>query len=638
MTTLVEFMIIAGANNRPPMLEKSMYDSWKIHVELYIENRENERMILNSVQNGPLVWPTVAQEDGDDPIAYLDKAMAFLLSVAALRFPLTNNQLRTSSNPRNQATIQDGRVTMQKFKGGKDKVMLDKAILGEAHEFGQMLDEEQLAFLADPGILYGQAAQTTIPNNVAFHTEDLDAYDFDCDDVLMQRRVISSQHAFIPVIDDEEILILEEVSRSKMLAKQKDPISKEKKINTTPINYVELNRLSGDFGKRFVPQQELSAEQAFWLQTSHPNTSQSDISPVNSEAPRALPKDVMLCVMNSTVVFGDSENLKMQSSESCDKFCNLDAELLKTQNAYNELSKRRLKGKIVLDNATTIAPGLLKLDLDHLAPRLLKSRNTHIDYIKYTQEQAHILQGIVKQAKAKYPLDNALDFACRFIQTPDSKTPVLPSTGLKSSTSASRSQPTCNKKNDRITQTPSSNMKNKLEAQLRRANLSSNKKNRVKDPVCDANVKHTMLNANSELICVKCKQCMFDANHDVYFLDFVNDVNVHSKSKSAKQSKQHNIWKPTGQMFTEIGYKWKPLGKLFTLVGNSCPLTSMIPKQVKSVGSSKISKIIESRIANNSDPNHSWGSNVTHVPSSSSLVNDRFRNDQIAKILGYGDY
>ncbi|GJR05274.1 hypothetical protein Tco_1434194 [Tanacetum coccineum] len=64
MTTLAEFMIIAGANNRPPMLEKSMYDSWKSRMELYIENRENGRMILNFVLNGPLLWPTVAQEDG----------------------------------------------------------------------------------------------------------------------------------------------------------------------------------------------------------------------------------------------------------------------------------------------------------------------------------------------------------------------------------------------------------------------------------------------------------------------------------------------------------------------------------------------------------------------------------------------
>ncbi|GJT90269.1 ribonuclease H-like domain-containing protein [Tanacetum coccineum] len=46
----------------------------------------------------------------DDLIAYLNKAIAFLTVVASLRFPSTNNQLRISSNPRNQATIQDGRV------------------------------------------------------------------------------------------------------------------------------------------------------------------------------------------------------------------------------------------------------------------------------------------------------------------------------------------------------------------------------------------------------------------------------------------------------------------------------------------------------------------------------------------------
>ncbi|GJS00194.1 hypothetical protein Tco_0316702 [Tanacetum coccineum] len=67
-------------------------------------------------------------------------------------------------------------------------------------------------------------------------------------------------------------------------------MSKEKKVNTTPINYVKLNRLSEDFGTLFVPQQELSDEQAFWLKTSHPNTDQSASSPVKMEAPRELPK------------------------------------------------------------------------------------------------------------------------------------------------------------------------------------------------------------------------------------------------------------------------------------------------------------------------------------------------------------
>ncbi|GKD06791.1 hypothetical protein Tco_1181765 [Tanacetum coccineum] len=64
MTTLAGFMIIAGADKRPPILKKSMYDSWKSRMELYIENMENGRMILNSILNGPLIWPTIVEENG----------------------------------------------------------------------------------------------------------------------------------------------------------------------------------------------------------------------------------------------------------------------------------------------------------------------------------------------------------------------------------------------------------------------------------------------------------------------------------------------------------------------------------------------------------------------------------------------
>ncbi|GJW61751.1 hypothetical protein Tco_0111086 [Tanacetum coccineum] len=63
MTTLAEFMIIAGADNRPPMLDKNMYDSWKSHMKLYIKNRESGRMILNAVENAPFIWPTVEKND-----------------------------------------------------------------------------------------------------------------------------------------------------------------------------------------------------------------------------------------------------------------------------------------------------------------------------------------------------------------------------------------------------------------------------------------------------------------------------------------------------------------------------------------------------------------------------------------------
>ncbi|GJY97576.1 hypothetical protein Tco_0514486 [Tanacetum coccineum] len=63
-------------------------------------------------------------------------------------------------------------------------------MLAKARVAGQILEEEQLAFLADPGIPDGQAAQTTISNTAAFQTEDLDAYDSDCDDVSNAKAVL----------------------------------------------------------------------------------------------------------------------------------------------------------------------------------------------------------------------------------------------------------------------------------------------------------------------------------------------------------------------------------------------------------------------------------------------------------------
>ncbi|GKC73233.1 hypothetical protein Tco_1119116 [Tanacetum coccineum] len=59
--TLAEYMILSGADNRPPMLDKDLYDSWKSRMELYMQNREHERMILELVENALLIWPTVKE-------------------------------------------------------------------------------------------------------------------------------------------------------------------------------------------------------------------------------------------------------------------------------------------------------------------------------------------------------------------------------------------------------------------------------------------------------------------------------------------------------------------------------------------------------------------------------------------------
>nr|GEV67683.1 hypothetical protein [Tanacetum cinerariifolium] len=124
---------------------------------------------------------------------------------------------------------------------------------------------------------------------------------------------------------------------------------------------------------------------------------------------------------------------------------------------------RNLKGKALVDNAIIIhiiAPEMLKVNVEPVAPRLLNNRTVHSDYLRLTQEQAHF-----------------------------------------------------------------------------------------------------KLNVNSELICVKYNGCMLFDNHDLYVPNVINDVNASSKSKSALKHSKRKVWKPTGKVFTKIGYTWRPTGK-----------------------------------------------------------------------------
>ncbi|GJS84615.1 integrase, catalytic region, zinc finger, CCHC-type containing protein, partial [Tanacetum coccineum] len=99
----------------------------------------------------------------------------------------------------------------------------------------------------------------------------------------------------IEIPDSEEALMLAEESRSKMLLKQQDPMVLEKKVNTKPVDYVALNKLSQDFDKQFVPQTEISAEQAFWSQNFVPPSDPSPSSRTNKvEVPKELPKVSMV--------------------------------------------------------------------------------------------------------------------------------------------------------------------------------------------------------------------------------------------------------------------------------------------------------------------------------------------------------
>nr|GFB57447.1 hypothetical protein [Tanacetum cinerariifolium] len=119
MASLADKAILSGVDNHPPMLKKDMYDSWKSRMEWYMLNGQHDRMILESVEHGPLLWPTV-EEDGVTRLKKyfeLSTAEAIQANFVTSRYHTTNNQLRTSSNPLQQATINNRRVTIQPIQG-----------------------------------------------------------------------------------------------------------------------------------------------------------------------------------------------------------------------------------------------------------------------------------------------------------------------------------------------------------------------------------------------------------------------------------------------------------------------------------------------------------------------------------------
>nr|GEX46712.1 retrovirus-related Pol polyprotein from transposon TNT 1-94 [Tanacetum cinerariifolium] len=70
MTSLGDKANLLGADNHSPMLEKDMYDSWKNIMDNYMLNRQHGRMILESVENGLLLWPTVEENGVTRPKKY----------------------------------------------------------------------------------------------------------------------------------------------------------------------------------------------------------------------------------------------------------------------------------------------------------------------------------------------------------------------------------------------------------------------------------------------------------------------------------------------------------------------------------------------------------------------------------------
>ncbi|GKB58080.1 retrovirus-related pol polyprotein from transposon TNT 1-94 [Tanacetum coccineum] len=458
---------------------------------------------------------------GDDPIDAINHVMSFLSAMVSSRYPTTNNQLRNSSNPRQQATINDGRVTVQPVQGrqisyaagttrtftpgasgnnsGKQRIVTcynckgeghmskqctkprrkqddswfkDKVLLVQAQASGQILHEEELAFLADPGI-----PEVALMANLSHYGSDALA-----------------------------------------------EVHNHDNVNNNMINQVV---------------QVISSSE----QSNVVNHSETEIT-----------SDSNIIPYSQYVI--ESQHVAVQNSNS--SF--LSEKALAITTLKDEL--RKLKGKALVDNNVSNHPSdpeLHQVNVEPITPKLLNKRTAHSAYIKHSQEEAAVLRDLVDHIKANYPLDPLLESACKYTKliqemlSKISKTcpsinssgeqlvavtlmnkvkrvrftelvtssrntkiahtsnlasnkPMLSSTGVKQSTSASGSQPSGNVNKDKIQQTQSRILKNKVEAYPRKVKSNLKNKDHVVEPKGTAPVQHSKLNANYELKCVSASQ------------------------------------------------------------------------------------------------------------------------------------
>ncbi|GJY04557.1 retrovirus-related pol polyprotein from transposon TNT 1-94, partial [Tanacetum coccineum] len=243
---------------------------------------------------------------------------------------------------------------------------------------------------------------------------------------LYDGNVIKNTIAIV-ILDSEKTLMLVEESRSKMLLKQQDPMI-------------------------FVPQTELSAKQAFWSQNSMNSLDPTpSCRPTKVEVPKELPKvsmvntslkklkhhlagfDVVVKERTTATTITEGswgfEHTKACFRDEIIPFIKAIKDLFNAFDQYliDELFEekglvmtalkdelRKVKGKDLANNVVTkhtIAPEMLKINVEYLNPRLLHNRLVYFNYLKHTQEEAAILREIVEQRKSQNPLNNSFDSA-----------------------------------------------------------------------------------------------------------------------------------------------------------------------------------------------------------------------------------
>nr|GEW72833.1 hypothetical protein [Tanacetum cinerariifolium] len=280
MTSLADKAILSGTDNRPPMLEKDMIppevyalvSTHKVAKELWEriqmlmqgtsltkQEREVHQQSDFSQPGSGLV--VLMFQKGNDPINAINHMMSFLTAVVTSRYPPTNNQLRNSSNPRQQATVNNGRVTIQPIQGRQNSMTAESHRSKQCTKHKRKRDE---VWFKDKRL-----KAHSITNNATYQADDLDAYDSGCDEinsVKIALMVNLSCYGSDNLAESLEIDNLKHILSEHL--KEKESLEQKTK---------------------------LSAEQAFWSQNSR-NSEEPNLSSSTTivEVPKELPKVSMV--------------------------------------------------------------------------------------------------------------------------------------------------------------------------------------------------------------------------------------------------------------------------------------------------------------------------------------------------------
>nr|GEY36006.1 hypothetical protein [Tanacetum cinerariifolium] len=299
----------------------------------------------------------------------------------------------------------------------------DKVLLVQAQANGQVLHEEELEFLADPGIAETQSTQYVITNNAAYQADDLDAYDSDCDEINSAKISLMANlshygsdnlaevHNQNNVID-QDVQAISTSEQSNIMNQSKTEITSDS--NIIPYSHTKINQDNKNVNEI------LTAELERYKDQNSSNSAESNLSTSTTivEVPKELPKVSMAveqhCVDKNKFQDKMKDVLK-ENKRLLEQAISTDIVNIVVNANVNYASLKdtlsKLKGEAVVNEAVTlhpIDPELLKIDVAPLAPRLRNNRTAHNDYLKHTQEETATLREIVKNEILLNPLNTSL--------------------------------------------------------------------------------------------------------------------------------------------------------------------------------------------------------------------------------------